>query len=36
MGSADKLPAPPAEKTKFIEDMSEMEAAAVVREMFHT
>ena len=30
MGSADSLPEAPKEKTKFIEDMSEAEAAAAV------
>jgi ubiquitin carboxyl-terminal hydrolase 14 len=30
MGSADELPAPPKEKTKFIEDMSELEAASAL------
>ena len=34
MGSADALPNPPAEKTKFIEDMSEMEAAMAVSCIF--
>jgi ubiquitin carboxyl-terminal hydrolase 14 len=30
MGSADELPTAPVEKPKFIEDMSETEAAAAV------
>ena len=30
MGSADSLPEAPKEKTKFIEDMTESEAAAAV------
>ena len=30
MGSADSLPQAPKEKTKFIEDMTESEAAAAV------
>ena len=30
MGSAEALPSAPAEKTKFIEDMSEAEAASAV------
>lgn len=30
MGSADALPTAPTVKTKFIEDMSEQEAAAAV------
>lgn len=30
MGSADQLPTAPIEKTKFIEDMSESEAAKAV------
>ena len=31
MGSADSLPEAPKEKTKFIEDMTDLEAAAAVR-----
>ncbi len=30
MGSADELPSAPVEKTKFIEDMTDEDAAAAV------
>ena len=36
MGSADQLPEAPKERTKFIEDMTDLEAAAAVSEGLNT